>query len=154
MPKSSSLLLHSLLLTFNLFPSFGSLPELLTHFGLSVNKASRLSLVCLPPSVALNWYFSWRCRLPVSGKWNCSNCHISALNELIRANKGKLYNLNSCSFRIVSLSKKMTVKEGATASIPWIYPDFNVFGIAPKCFWLRDFLIFNVKFCSEIFINI
>ena len=71
-------------------------------------------------------------------------CNISTINGLIRPNKGKLYNLSPCSFQNMSLSKKMTVKEGATASIPWSYPDFIVFGIAPKCFWLRDFYILLV----------
>ena len=72
--------------------------------------------------------------------------NISTINGLIRPHQGNLYNLRPCRFQI-------SYVEGVAASIPWRSFDFNVFLHTPKCFWLRDFPIFNVKIYSQIFLS-
>ena len=75
----------------------------------------------------------------------------STKNGLIRPHQGNLYILRPCSFQIWSLFKKLTIIEEVMASIPWRSFHFNTILHAPKCCWLRDFLIFNVKIHSQIF---
>ena len=81
-------------------------------------------------------------------------CHISTLKDPIRPNLGKLYNLSVCSFQVWSFSERMTVKGRMAASIPWSNSDFLYFWLTWNYCWLRDLLIFNVKFFSQIFICI
>ena len=77
--------------------------------------------------------------------------NISDKKELIRPQQGNLYHLRPCRFQIWSFLKKLTIKEGVTASIPERSFDFNVFFHAPNYSWLRDFLFFNEKTYSQIF---
>jgi hypothetical protein len=77
--------------------------------------------------------------------------NISDKKELVRPQQGNLYHLRPCRFQIWSFFKKLTIKEGVTASIHERCFAFNVFFHAPKYSWLRDFLFFNEKTYLQIF---